>query len=524
MKQTRFIFFILIILAVVTACRKEKTTWDSEWNFPLFNDTLKISDWVNDSTFYENPDNSIQVRLDRQIANVDFFDLVEIPDTFIVHTFTINFSSLLIAPGTEFVNEEEEHQFDLNDVVLTKARFREGEAEIKIENPIEATVEFKIELPGVTKDGVVFSQTEIVPPKQGGNPGSETFTLDLSGYQIDMTGTNGDSYNTLRSKMTVRSTTDNEETIMTNQDVVLFEVTMRNLALDYAKGYFGSEVIEEETEFQIDLLNNITEGNLSLSPLNISMFIENGIKAKAQLKVNEFTNTNFENNTVALSHPKIGENININPAQGGIGNFTPSNYQLDFTPSNSNLNDFIENLGNNYNLDFSINLNPWENSSLGNNEIFPESRVNVRLQSDFLLSAGTENLTFIDTLETSFENQEEAFRVKDGDFVFKIENSFPYEGELTIYLLDENYDEILLLESDNIIAAGSTDESEGVHTAVESELLYRVPAHVLENLNTVKFIRFKAVLNSSSYPDNTVYKNAELRINAFTNFRLKTEL
>lgn len=524
MKGTKVILLILMILVVLTACKKEKTSWNSDWNFPLFNDTLRISDWVNDSTFSENTDNSIQVSLDRQIASVDFFNLVEIPDTFIIHTFTINFSSLLIAPGTQFVNEEEEHQFDLGDVVLSKARFKNGEAQIKIENPIEATVEFQIELPGVTKNGVVFSQTEMVPPKENGNSGSEIFTLDLSGYQIDMTGTDGDSYNTLRSRMTVRSSDDSEETTMTNQDIVIFEVTLRDLVLDYGKGYFGSEVIEEKTDFQIDLLNNITDGNLALSPINMSLFIENGIKAKAQLKVNELKNTNFENNAVALSHPKIGENININPAQGEFGNFTPSVYQLDFTPSNSNLNDFIENLGSNFILDLDVSLNPWGNSSLGNNEIFPESRVKVRLQSDFLLSAGAENLTFIDTFETDFENQEEALRVSQGDLIVKVGNSFPYEGEISIFLLNENHEEILFLDSDNIIAAGSTDDSEGTHSEVESELIFRLPNNVLANLSNLKFIRFKAVLNSSSYPDNIVYSNAELRINAYTNFKLKTEL
>lgn len=522
MQKSLFVF--LVIITSLFSCRKEGTSWDSDWIAPVVNDSLLVSDFVNDSTLEVNADNSIQVILNRDLVDLNLSDLVVIPDTTVLQDFTIGIPTLSLSPGTNFVDEVQEHDFGLGDVVLFDARISSGKAIITIENPIPTKGIFDVELPGVTKDGVVFSQVEEVPAASGGSNGVRTFELDLKHYSIDMRGENGDSYNKLQSKMTVKTDPDGPAVTMTNQDVVKFNITFENLTVDYAKGYFGSTTFSDTTEVLLEALSNVIGGSINLDEINFDLTIANGIKVAAQGKITMMESINFENNSVDLIHPEINQFLNLDPAQGFWANHVPSERVLNFENGNSNIVPFLENLGSKYKVGYEIKINPWGNTSNGNDEIFPSSRLRLNLNADFPLDVAMSDLTIQDTFKVDFTSDQRFLRVKEGQFILKTENSFPFGGSAELILLDEENQMISSIVSSEILEAANVNISNDGHESIDQVITFDINNSTADQLPEVKNIILKVKMNSAYASNNVVYANAKLKFLLQTKLKLNSNL
>ena len=518
------LFFIIIIVTSLFSCRKEGTSWDTDWIAPVINDSLSVSDFVNDSTLEVNADNSIQVILNRDLIDLNLSDLVVIPDTTVIQNFTLGVPSLALPPGTNFIDEVQEHDFELGDVALIDARMSSGRAIITIENPISTKGIFDVELPGVSKDGVVFSQTEEVPAASGGSNGTRTFELNLSEYSIDMSGVSGNSYNKLQSKMTVKTDPDGPSVTMTNQDVVKFNIRFEDLTVDYARGYFGSTTISDTTEVFIDALSNITEGSINLDEINFDLTIANGIKVAAQGKITLIESVNYDNSTVELLHPEFNQLLNLDPAQGFWADHVPSERVLNFENGNSNIVPFLENLGDKYIIGYEIKINPWGNTSNGNDEIFPSSRVKLNLDADFPLDVAMNNLTVQDTFEVDFTSDQRFLKVKEGQFILKTKNSFPFGGDVELLLLNEDGQLIESIVSSEILEAANVSVTNDSHESIDQIITFDINNSAAEKLPEVKNIILKVKMNSAYASNNVVYANAKLKFLLQTKLKLNSNL
>jgi hypothetical protein len=518
------LFIILIILSSLASCRKDGTSWDSDWIAPIINDSLLVSDFVNDSTLEVNADNSIQVILDRDLVDLNLSDLVVIPDTTVLQDFTLGVSSLSLSPGTNFIDEVQEHDFALGDVALFNARLSSGKAMIRIENPIPTKGIFNIELPGVTKDGVLFTQVEEVPPAGGNGNGVKTFELDLKDYSIDMRGVNGNSFNKLQSKMSVTTDPDGASVTMTNQDVVKFSISFEDLSVDYARGYFGSTTFSDTSEVLLDALANVVVGSINLDEINFDLTISNGIKVAAQGKITMMESINFDNTSVGLTHPEFNQFLNLDPAQGSLASHVPSEKILNFENGNSNIVTFLENLGYKYKIGYEIKINPWGNTSSGNDEIFPTSRVKLNLNADFPLDVAMSDLTIQDTFKVDFTSDQRFLKVKEGEFILKTENSFPFGGNAELLLLDENNQPIGSIVSSELLEAANANVTNDGHESVNQVIRFDISNSIAGRLSEIKNIILKVKMNSAYTPNNVVYANARLKFLLQTKLKLNSTL
>src|SRR5690554_8033217 len=112
------LFTILLLLFVAVSSRKDGSSWNTNCVVPIINDSLLINDYVNDSTLAIKPDNSVQMIIDRKLLNLNVLDIIVIPDTLIDQELAFNLLPLQVNPGFDFLNEIEEHLFELDDVVL----------------------------------------------------------------------------------------------------------------------------------------------------------------------------------------------------------------------------------------------------------------------------------------------------------------------------------------------------------------------------------------------------------------------
>ena len=291
MVTMRYTLLALMALFLFTSCKKENTVWETDWSVPVINYTLSFSNLVNDSTLSETG-GFYSVDLNRSLFNISINEFVEIPDTTVKGAFGTTFPFISVTPGLEFVNEEEELVLNIADVQLKEIITGEGFIDIELINPVETMAFFTINLPGITKDGIPFVQTYNVPAGSASNPASSSNTISLNCYQLDLTGISCNERNTLMSVVTVVADPAGPTVTMTNTDTVRMNVTLRGMQIDYARGYFGNQIISDTTEVDLDVLNMVQSGVIDLSNTTVKFEVNNGVKVGASALLNFVKNEN----------------------------------------------------------------------------------------------------------------------------------------------------------------------------------------------------------------------------------------
>lgn len=434
----RTCIYSLIFLLALTACKKEKTSWGSDWVAPLVSDTLSLTELENDSTLVINSFANYEVDLTRTIIDLGLQDIIEIPDTTIAQDYVISGGSVTIPPGYTIVNQIEEHELNVQDVQLKRIRVSEGVIRVKVFNPLPTAASFVVQLPGVEKDGVQFSQNYAAPAANGNDPGIVTANLDISGYWIDLTGEFGNSYNQLQSKLIVTSSPSGPSVTLSSSDIIKVEAKFEGIKMNYARGYFGNKIISDTVSTTIDLMNAIESGSVDLPGTDLRFEIENGMKLSAKATLTTVYNTNNSGNVIALSTPQIGNPIYMEAATGSWQTLTPKYENIEITSSNSNLENYLENLGKTHTFGYKLELNPWGNVSGGWDEIFPNSRLKVRLHAELPMTLGLDDLTLRDTFDIDLTQDQESSHIESGDLVLNATNAFPMKGQVTLYLMTES--------------------------------------------------------------------------------------
>lgn len=518
-------YWLLIgILFLMLGCRKNGARWNSDWVVPLISDSLMIKDYVNDSTLEINPDKSIQVIAERNLLNLDLDSIIKIPDTSIQQSFSISLQSLHLDPGTSFINNIKEHEFSFGQSTLIRARVQSGKAKVRIENPIPTKGIFTISLPGVTKDGQVLSETKTIDGGTISSPGIGELVIDFSGYMIDLTGKNGNSYNVIQSKLHVKTDPNGSDVTITNQDDFNIDLLFKDMIVDYGEGYFGTQVFSDTTVVDVTQLNHIIGGQININDLNLDLVIRNGIKVRGQGKITLFESVNHNSNTVALNHPNFNQAINIDPAQGTWQSLMPSELAFSFNNTTGNMTNFIENLGDKYRLGYSIELNPQGSASSGHDVLYPQSKLGIDLNADFPLRIGADNLILVDTFAIDFKNDQKLLQVQSGKLILKTTNTFPYGVSVHLELLNANKEKIQELKTTGEISPAATNSNADGHIPIEEQSEFLVDEDAAKALTDTKYILVRATLNSTYWNNNTVYANAALKFILSSQLKLKANL
>lgn len=522
MKKLQLIFFCSLFIFSL-GCKKKPTIWESDWSVPVVDDTLSLNNLVNDSTLSIAPGGTFELDLTRTLLNLQASDIIDFRDTTITYSYSIVFPEILINPGYPFVNEVNEHDLDIPDVQLKKIILKKGYIDFEIRNPLQTVVFTRVQIPGVKKDGVTFDQEYSTPPGTMANPGIKKATIDLSGYEMDLTGIDGNLYNMLRTQITVRTDPNGPQVPMTNQDVAIVQATFRDVKIDYARGYFGNLLVSQTSDFFVEALNLYESGALDIANTSIVFTIDNYIKAGAEGKINNVSNENNAGVSVDLSGGMLGQSLLIDPATGSWSSLTPSHKEIEFNSSNSNIEAYLENLGNKHTVDYSLELNPWGNNSGSWDEIFPGTAIKVQVKAKMPLSVGMDNLTLKDTFDLNLNQDDTKTHIKSGSFVLNATNAFPFSGNIQLLLLDDNMNLLHTLSgSDKIESAnfGSLNPKHDLYTA-NSEIYFSLNEGVINDLSRIKKVIIYTVLNSID-PSTGISNQMIIPANAFLSVKLRT--
>lgn len=517
------ILIIATLALLALSCKKKATVWDTDWNMPLINDTLFVDDFVNDSTIQEDPGGYYVLGLDRTLFELGINDFVEIPDTTIQEEFTLAVPSITITPGFSFVNSTEEHELLLNDIQLRKILLKQGKIEMTVKNPIETKAIFTVQLPGVEKDGIPFLYTFTAPAATNTGAGLTSQTIDLEGYEIDLSGLAGTSYNKLQSNITVTSDPLGPSVTMTSSDVTIVDATFKDVKLDYAQGYFKyafSDTIQRYFK-ELDIYNS---GILDLPSTSVAFEVENGMKLGAEGLLTFLNGTNSTGGAMGLSNSQIGSSFNIDPATGSWGTLTPSVKTLNFNGSNSNVAQFIENLPSTFNLGYSIDLNPWGNISSGWDEVFPNSRLKLGLKVDMPLMVGMNDLALRDTFALTLEQDFTQTHVESGRFVLDLDNAFPVGGEVQLILLDENDQTLEVVSGSTPANGGQFGQYDALADLfhANSTVYFDLDEETVTKLNQLEKVIVHVKMNTTD-PTSGTSQQMMIPIGAYLGIKLRAE-
>lgn len=513
-------FGILLGLSLL-ACRKEKAHWETNWSLPLVSDTLDLKNLVTDSIFSVNSAGNYQLEINRNILDVKLSDYIQLPDTMVKQKYALGINSLPVNPGANFLSNNKDHVIDIKDAELKAVRISKGSIDLSVSNPFNTKTIFTIKLPKAKKDGVSISRQFSAPAGTLQNPSIVTATIDLTGYDLDLRGTGNLGFNLLQSEMEVQSDPNGNAIVVTKYDSTSFTLRMRDIQIEYARGYFGQIEVADSSDLNVEFLQKITAGSLDIPSADISFLISNGIKVGAMATIHQVFNKNTRTgNSVSLSHSQIGVPLDINPATGSWNNFISSLRILSFTSANSNLEQYIENLGSIQKIKYTLKLNPYGNLSGGWDEFFPNSNLQVKMKANMPLSAKLTDLTFQDTFKIDFKNDKDKSHLVSGKIKLKTSNAFPLEGVVTLFLIDANGQIIETIAASDKISSSifGSIPALGELQKSNSTLYFDLTAASLLKLNQVKNIVVKAVMNTPDQNQNSTL--ISIPDGAFVSFKL----
>lgn len=440
MKRLQGFILFLACLAVLSCNKRDNPlTWNADWTAPLAHGQLTISDLLPDSLLVSNPDSSIQLVFNSDLYTLDFNDLVELPDTVLSDTFSLPLiTPVSFSPGQVFINQPEENVLQTSGAQLTLLIVKSGKLNYTLESTVKGDVIYTYQIPSaIDANGVAFSKSVNVPAAGVGARSVVSGSFDLDGYTMDLTGTSGNTYNTILTSIDCKVNPNFATNVsVSSQDTIFISNKLASITIARAEGYFGQHSIStgmgSSTFSGLDMFSS---GNISINELDVQLTIENGIGADALIEVLGVSSNNAAGNQIQLNHSIIGTTQQLNRAYQNGGAFYPSQLIFNLDETNSNITTMMSSLPNVIGYDFNVTINPLGNISGYNDFLDINSPLKLSLNANMPLNVLANNLTLVDTLDL---NIADTSILNSMTLMIDMENGFPLNASVSMAVLDQN--------------------------------------------------------------------------------------
>jgi len=508
----RLLFFAILVSSVLifSSCkRNEDTTWDVDAWGAVARGSLSLEDLVPDSLLEADANNLWHLHLTKNLTDFDLDTLVAIPDTNFTTKFVVplNGGPFNIPAGTQIINSNRQNQFGISNAQLTQVNLSAGKLVYSLRSYINGDLQTTLTVPGLSLEGngtIIQAHTL---------PGSQEITgeIDLAGYEVDLTGTNGTSYNRLFSNMTVRVSNDAATAAQVFQnDSIVVTLRFEDAMISYAKGYFGQHHYDLNQTIAANSDLHLPDGLINLDGMRMNFRIENYVGVDARIHLSNITGVHTTNSSsVELQNGEIYQNFNVTRATDNQGNITPYIRSVELNDQNSNLTSFAENLPDQFVVAGTVDINPLGNVNFNNDFIYTNQPLNLLLDIDLPLNVAMNNLVLRDTLDwNGFDLEGNA----SGKLYLQVENGFPFSATIRIEYQGEdlNVAPITLLENGSIaegVLSGFSSECTPTYSLIEIP----ISASKWAALKSIGAMNISANFNTADYPQLVgLYKGYKL--------------
>lgn len=497
---------LVCTMLALSACKKESDdpTWDIDVLAPLVNSTLTLGDIVNDSLLESAPDGALSLVYDLELFGIALDTVIEVPDTTIVERFGLPIPGPVEFPaGTEFYTLTESDRYSFGDLELNELIVREGRIEHQITNMINEITINDFSITNALLNGMPLFVSQNAAPGTPSSPSVTNGSIDLSGYALDLRGPDLNDVNVISTELTSRIDPNGQPVSVTNMDSVLIEVGLVDIVPQYAKGYFGNEEVDVDETVEIDIFENLVDGLIDIDQISVKMRVRNGVGADAQAVIQQVKAINTHNgNEVELQHNIINNAINVNRAVDLGGSVQESLYETVMDNSNSNIDEFFENLPDRVLLNANVLLNPLGDVSNGNDFLYYFSQMEVDMELDLPLCLIATNLTLSSEYDVDLSDGLQT-GLNEGMFTLFAENFFPFAADIKIFIIDENGSEVDQLIPNGNVASAIIDGNNVSVQAVNSEIQIPLSEAQADALLATSKLRIDAVFNTADQADHT---------------------
>jgi hypothetical protein len=483
------------------ACKKENTVWTSDWTFPMVRDTLNLQSLDTKENLFTTKNGKFYLSANESFYKLNLSDYITIPDTTINGIIGINFPSLTVYPGTILSEENTENILDFKDAQLKKCIIKEGEIVVKLQNPLATKVIYTIEMPSLSIHGESVKEILTAEPGTTSNPSEVSIKLNLTDYELDLSGVTKSGFNTIVTTFRLQLDPNGNTVKVTNKDNSILDIQLKGIKLSYARGYFGNLKINDSKITEIKGLKKVGKEVFELESASVTLSIVNSCKINGKAKISELSSIN-DYNKVKLQSNQLISPFFISSATGNSGNIVASEKKLIFNNTNSNIQPFLENLGNSYLVNYALELNPYGNLSGGWDEFYEGSNIELQLKTEIPLSFKIKNLVFKDTLDFNLSNFKQ--KINSGSIQIDYTNYFPYSLNLKLIFLKDNGDIV-----DSIVTKQAVEPRLSYESALPKTLLMDIPGNLLHNLSAIKKVIIQATINTPQDKMYPIYEDSK---------------
>ena len=510
--NNRWFLLLFLILGLFACKRREPTSWDSDIRGPLAYGKLSIDNIVSDSLLYADESGLWHLLFEETLTDFELDSLIKIPDTTIVKEYPL-FLTGEFQPGfTLPIQPTQQITIQNPSAQLKEVHIKSGQLKYRLISPVDGYLKCELDIPGLKMNGE--PQTIVIntsPPPSGQDFITEG-VIDLAGYELDMTGESGSSFNRIFVSFNIVVDPNSTQPAQVSfGDEIALELSFVEPKIAYARGYFGTHHYALDEQVDFSAFAAMPEGTLNLDGASMQFNVRNAVGVDAQIDFDEISNYNQTNlTTVVLEHPTLYDAINITRAHDAGGLVNAYEYSFDVDGSNSNLDLFLENLPTQFNLKGDVVVNPLGNVSDGNDFIYTSDALEANLIMDVPLRFGTQNLHLTDTLFLTNDEEDIPF---DGELMLWIKNGFPLGARASLYIL-ENGARVTIAENLDIESAVPTTTSSSP-TPSESWITIATSQDILSKIHEANPLLIDVVLQTPGAPSPV-----GIYVNQFIDFKL----
>ena len=468
------ILVFLLLSLFFQACQKDiEPSWDSTWHGSFAHGSIMLSDLLQDSIVNTN-NQEVWLTMSRDIYELTPDSLVSIPENIDKISYKTPFN-LEIIPGKELINTSVNKDIQANTAELSSAVVQKGIISVETKSTYDQPVKYTYNFPGITKNGQSLKITDTTETTNSGTLKTNK-NYNITDYRIDMTGKNNDAFNQIFYQVTAQTTNNADTLYVTPQDSLALNINFKELQFHQIEGYFGQKEFSITDTTSIDFLSHIESGIIDLDSVYTELKIENGLGADLMLNVNDLISINRNNNqTIALTGDFINSDISIARAVKNTS-ITPVIKTIDLT--NSNMEEFIENLPEKIASNLSIKLNPLGNISMGNDFFNSNHPLNINMFMDIPLKLSMDNIWLTDTIDLDVD-EEAPFQ--NASMALIVQNYFPVDAIVTVKTISQ-HTENKTITNNNTIAAGVLNAQDIVDQASESVINLNISNEAITDL------------------------------------------
>lgn len=402
-------------------------------------------------------------------------------------------------PAQNLVNQQQDFNIRGLGVFLKEALVKSGVIRFKMRSTIQDSVRFQYTLPAASKDGKTFAIERVLPPAPPGGYSEYNQDYDFSGYLLDMSGQNKDTFNAAFNTYLVRIDSTGIQKTFSKSDHFILELGFVGIKPSYARGYLATDTLKLDNQV-LDLgLFEEFNGDLKFDDLRMEIKAENNIGANALLRLsNVFSNNRITGKSIQLTGAPLQNDHRIDRAsdQQGKPPVTPAVFNYSISKANSNLPEFVSILPDQIGYSLNIITNPDGNISNFNDFIYDGKLLNMDMELSVPLNLSIADFKLVKVLDLDLTG-EDYEDIQSGSLYFHFQNGFPFDCSLKMILLDDlGADRELLLDGKVPIKSALIGPSGRVEEPALTKLELDLDVDLLEQLKRPRKIRVEAVFNT----------------------------